>query len=178
MRPVLVAVDPGLNRAGVAVFRHSKLICCASPAGLSSDVELPARIRHMVSALVDFVPRLRMIEGVSWIVEWPQIYQRERGKTKGNPNDLLGCAAIAGAIGARGDDVRFVLPAEWKGQTPKPKKKSDDYIIEQRARMRLKNEPTEYNVIPSDLSWDGWDAVALGLWALGRFERRILPGAT
>lgn len=180
----LIAIDPGLNCAGAAMFEDGKLRFAASING-SKNTALDTLERvSFISAQIlgELAPRIH--GDVELIVEWPQIYQRGGGKTKGDPNDLIALAAVDAYVCARlvtfpmarSFKVRSVTPAEWKGQTPKPKSKKEAYIIEQRAFRRL--DDNERFALPPAMTWDGWDAVALGLWALGRFERRILPGAT
>lgn len=36
-------------------------------------------------------------------------------------------------------ETRYVKPEKWKGQIPKPKRASEEYIVERRARARIVN---------------------------------------
>ncbi len=170
----LVALDPGINRSGVAEFANGQLVraFCVSVAAKDFPigiVGLGMRAKYMAGRIhsVGGFPI-----GTKVIAEWPQIYQREKGKSKGDPNKMLPLAAVIGAVVARHfiDGVQLIQPHEWKGQASKP-------AMKRRIVERL--TPTELARIPVKLVHDGWDAIGIGLHGLGRLERkRVFPGAT
>ncbi len=91
------------------------------------------------------------------VIEEPVIRRRHP-----RPNDILKLAVLAGEIAGRYTLVRKVKPEEWKRQLPKK-------VCWERAKSKLtmnemrivKLDATDHNVK---------DAIALGLWALGRFK--------
>ena len=113
----------------------------------------------------------------SWMVtdliaEWPQVYQRGGGRTRGDANDVIPLAGVGCALAACFPTInaKEVSPHEWKGQVPKE-------AIAARVESRLSEaERAAYDaglaaVAPS-LRHNVSDAVGIGLWGLGRFERR------
>ena len=111
------------------------------------------------------------------VYEWPQIYPGSKQKT--DPNDLPGLAAVgggvAGILASTVTSVRTPTPREWAGQTPKSKT-GDPWLSPRGERIRSRLSPAEFALTPAQ--HDVLDAVAIGLWAVGRFEqRRVFPGA-
>lgn len=172
-RGLLVAVDPSIVSAGVAVF-HDGELCAAACLREKADG------RDVVSRAVSIARRVERFVGgdqidAKLVVEWPQVYQR--GRSKGDPNALTPLAAVAGACAALlpTAEPHAIRPRDWKGQIPKPKGKAS-YIVETRSRAALTAVETvvfdqarnRVGKVPTDVS----DAVGLGLWALGRAFRR------
>ncbi len=167
---MLLAVDPGIVRAGFALFGSQRLIK-AGTVRVSDEGNVLERAARMARAIKKCVGRTK----VELVVEWPQVYQRVAGKTKGDPNSLLPLAAVCGALATSIDDVRIVRPFEWKGQVPK-KTRGGANPIKLRVERRLTD--SELAAIPPKMAHDGYDAIGIGLWALGRFDGRVLPGAS
>lgn len=161
-RPARVlSVDPGLHGSGAALFEGGKLKAAAYVAG-AREGKRPDLWVPMARALVDWAGP--MGAGDTIVVELMQVY--ERGKSKGDPADLLELAAIAGAVCALSPATvrRAYLPREHKGQVPKE-------IIHKRALSRLDLEEAAAIVYPRALKTLGHnvlDAVAMGLFHLGR----------
>jgi hypothetical protein len=145
----LVTVNPQVHCHAVAFWLDGKLV--------------GARVM-----LHDEVAKLAVYARDHLVIETPQVY--EVSKWKGDPKDLIDLAFSAGRLSALFEHVKRVLPSEWKGQIPKPKRAADEYIIEHRARKRLTPDELKGIVVPSSakLKWDVWDAVAIGLRELGR----------
>lgn len=170
----LVAIDPGLRAAGVAVFRSDGTLVAAScernrargeksTDALDVVVELAGYVTKFVR---DAIPKGSPVRVVS---EWPRVYQRP--KSKGDPNDLLPLSACAAACAARlkAESVASVRPDEWKGQMP------TERVIEGRVLDRLTIEEARVYAAAcakagKTLSHNVTDAVGIGLHALGRFE--------
>ncbi len=92
--------------------------------------------------------------------EWPQVYRA--GKSKGDPNDLLILTAILGALSARfNGTLTSYLPREWKGTL-------DPDICIERIQGRLTGEETSRVDLAGAKSHNIWDAVGIGLHAVGR----------
>lgn len=145
---ILYAIDPGVHQCGLAEFWDNKLQ--ATGYMKTEDV-------------AKLLPRERT--GVRVVCEFPKVYQG--GKQKGDPADLLELAFVVGQISVRaaGNAVEFqrVLPHEWKQQLDKNQTRI-------RALERLSID--EKKVVHGLKNHNVWDAVAIGLWALGRFERK------
>lgn len=146
----VIAIDPGAKNLGVAFFKDDILW----RAWLCPTADL-----HMLTNL-----RSHVI-----VIEKPQIYPKQ----KGDPNDLIDLAIIAGRIAEScrpfvGEDgptiphVVYYKPAVWKGQTPKE-------IHHERIKKHLERQGVLSCVeIPraKSLAHNVWDAVGLGLYHL------------
>jgi len=150
----LVAIDPGKDRIGYSLWDEGVLV---EAAWLAFD-DLPA------------------IVGVERVV-----MERPRAR---HPNETPGgvCGyqaivdiGISGALwaGKLGGAFETVFPDEWKGGTSKAKTKV--YVIEQRAKAILKPDERVRVELPSAASkqHNVWDAVGIGLYALGRAGRGL-----
>jgi len=122
----------------------------------------------------------RAIEGWSGLVdhvlcEWPQTYGGS--SSRGDTNDLFPVAGVGGALATvaeyGGAAFSHIVPHDWKGSLQKPKKVTDAYPIVLMCERRLSDAEKSVVLLPSNkrLHWDVWDAVGIGLKALGRFEK-------
>jgi hypothetical protein len=136
----LVAIDPG-TVTGFASFRERVLV--SAGFGPFEVISLP------------LAPRV--------VLEVPRVYP----VSKGDPNDLITLAMIAGEIRHRyrvqGIEVREVWPRTWKGNVPKD-------VHHKRVLKCL--SAAELVVIPKRPrggdDHNCLDAIGLGLWALER----------
>lgn len=141
----LLAIDPGTTgkNLGFARFVGGYLI----DAGEGS--------------LATLMPR---IPGVDVIVfEMPQFYRPK--ESKGDPNKLAKLVKQIGVIQGIAlcngcTTFHEYLPAQWKGQLPKD-------VCARRAREVLTAQDAQIHGKDN-----AWDAVALGLWHLGRLKMR------
>jgi hypothetical protein len=97
-------------------------------------------------------------------IELPRVYPGT--KAKGDPNDLIAVAAVAGAWAASLPSVTFLAPSEWKGQLPKR-------VCEERIRAKLSARELEtlercLGPIPRSLRHNALDAVGIALHGAGR----------
>ena len=179
----LLAVDPGAAHPAAALFRGGKLIAAErvvlEEMTKLSPLDRSVRIAHAVLRwVVGREGRPRYL-----VCEWPQVYRP--GKGKGDPNDLILIAGIAGSIAgalamavAIGAEERSLVvssptPGEWAGQVPKSTT-GDPWASARGIRIRSRLSDSEaLCVVPSH---DAVDAVGIGLYALGRFERRRVYG--
>jgi hypothetical protein len=105
------------------------------------------------------------------VIERPQVYVHSRAK--GDPNDLITLALVAGAIagGMRTSRTKLLVveyrPAEWKGQVPK-------HVMEKRVKRSLAEHEHERVQLPSAgaLAHNVWDAIGIGLHHLRGIRRR------
>lgn len=155
----LIAIDPGLRTTGWAMFYEDKISSCGLSRSTSTslgdilrdhDVQVPA------------VPIGRAV------IEKMQVYNIQR--SKGDPADLVNLSILGGRLSSHAREVTFVEPKTWKGQRPK------DAIL-----PLIKQYLTEAEVMRMDsylapikaksLLHNAYEAVGIGLWALGRWPR-------
>ena len=171
---MLVALDPGLNRSGLALFQDGELVF-ADAVKISARGDVVSRAARMGAKIVNVVHVEDFLDA-ELIVELPQIYQREGGKSKGSPNLLIPLAVVCGAVAVSFVDVHSVLPSAWKGQVPKQTRTGSNPVAD---RVVARLTALERQHIAAKAPHDVYDAVGIGLWHLGRFERlRVFPGAT
>lgn len=178
---VLLAVDCSLVTPGAALFvdgvlrRAARVRIKGAPEDRADRCRYVAQdIRAWARAIQHHIaPQHDMSE---LVLEWPQIYRAS--KSKGDPNDLIGIAGVAAALAALlpSARVRSPTPAEWIGQVPKSTS-GDPWSSPRGGRIAARLSMAEISVV--EPSHDAIDAVGLGLWALGRLDRkRVFPGAT
>lgn len=170
----LLAIDPSVTATGISVFEdgvlaHARLVKNEPTKSIvknesTKSIDDWRSMAWSVFYAVRFPPR------GDAIIEVPQVYQRG----KGDQNDLVTLAGVAGAIATVIPPVihlHSVVPAEWKGQVPKPKRASDPYIIEERLRARLSPKEVARVQLPSarSLQHNVWDAIGIGMHHLGRY---------
>ena len=150
----LAAIDPGVHEIGWAIFNGAEL----EAAGLIEG----SLLSHLSKELEFLFDHHKPSAAV---VEIPQVYQQR--SWKGDPNDLISVAVVAGvAVAAlsRYTVVELVRPHAWKGNRPK---NVDNRLTRTRlnAGERIKVETCgvskgkRHNVV---------DAVGIGLWKLRR----------
>ncbi len=167
------------------MFRGSRLFACGNvkiPTDAASDGE---RCQRAALAILQWISGVNA-KPTRLAFEWPQIYQRKRGKTKGDPNDLPGLAGVGMALAGmleiiirirdprNGVELGLTTfkPGEWKGQQKKA-------VTAHHIRAAL--DPAELRLLPDQ--HDAIDAAGIGLTAEGRLRlmsahRRVFPGAT
>jgi hypothetical protein len=168
----LLALDPGIRGCGVARFADDRLVWCAYVKNPMKKGTGPAACASMVGALLHLTTA-GTYDNI--VVEWPRIYQRGGGKSKGDPNDLRDLCGVSAGLACyyRGLSISHVEPAEWKGQLPHE-------AVELRVLQHLSPQelgPDELEAYKEGLKSGGktfghnvTDAVGIGLHALGRFE--------
>lgn len=168
---MILSIDPSIKSAGAAVFTSNGVLNTAVRIQLPviKGEDQAMRWRRMANAILD-----AMVYGAgtvdTLVSERPQVYQRQDGKTKGDPNDLLAMVGVIGCLVGMLPSANVVTyaPHEWKGQTEKK-------VMCGRIMERLK--PAERDLVPN--SHDAVDAVGVGLFYLNRLGRgRVFPGAT
>jgi hypothetical protein len=151
----LIAIDPGTRELGAAHFSRTLL----------TKVEL---IR--AKGAEEMITAVRAKCTAWWadklVIERPQVYGYEG---KADPNDLALVTLIVGTVvGAvqQYDDLRLPYPAVWKGQVPKDIMEQRMWSILGEAETRALRQSVED--VPPSVRHNVYDAVQLGLWALGR----------
>lgn len=148
---ILLAVDPSVSCTGLAQFRDGVLLWCGI-------------LQAKTAAQACQLARQTACGADRAVVELPRVYPTSR--QKGDPNDLIAIAAVAGAWASRACDVVFVYPHQWKGQLPKT-------VAEDRIRALLSAQELavlKRNLAPikKALRNNAIDAVGLGLYESGR----------
>ncbi len=172
---VLLALDPSMNSAGVALFRDGVLRACArvkSTANSTNDpgqrwVTMAREIVHWSRGDVDRPGGTPSV----FVFERPQVYRAGRGGK--NPNDLFGLAGVAGAVAAllahdAHIEIRTYTPAEWIGQIPKTKTVAGALTSVRARRILGPLSLAEHALVPAQ--HDAVDAVGIGLHSLGRLR--------
>lgn len=121
---MLLAIDPGMNSPGVALFRDDRSLATAHaleiPDAWASRCpgERWLLVGNEIAAWTANAAGLA-ITGLTIVFEKPQWYARE--KSKGDPNQLVGIAGVAAvALGRlQPSHVLSPVPGEWIGQLPK-----------------------------------------------------------
>jgi hypothetical protein len=171
-----LTVDPSIRSAGVAAFRAGQLHA-AGVVKMDTEGSDAARCLEMASSIVRWAMRQEIKPRVL-VLEWPQIYRA--AKSKGDPNDLPGLAgvgmAVAGILAMGVAQLNLTLevvsytPAEWAGQLPKSVRVSGFLASPRTRRIKSRLSEAEIETVATISSHDAFDAIGLGLHALGRLE--------
>lgn len=183
----LIAIDPGISGCGVAVFdEYNKELILASY--VENDVQARGekdvfgwRVYNMASAL----KREFQWTVLAWVFELPQVYAGKRGSVA---DDLMPLAMIGACLMGRLAVIPTMYrPHQWKGSI-------DGLVMTVRIRERLSDEEFSRIVFPKNsctncrsrivtgekiclkpgscLAHNVFDAAGLGLFHLGRLERK------
>jgi hypothetical protein len=184
-RSGLIAVDNSLNSPGIAVFDDGLLVasCALKSDPEYAELNIAERILRVASDVVEWA--IQHTDEPHYLVyEWPQVYTA--AKSKGDPNALLGVAAVGSAVSAilaMGAlkhnivvDAIAYKPAQWIGQLPKAT--TGRALNSPRAKRILSRlDDLERGFVSA--KHDAIDAIGLGLFRLGRLQpERVFPGAT
>lgn len=177
----LLAIDPSICSAGVALFRAGKLLACTNIEPDVESDEMGVRVQAMAHEILSWVVAV-VAEPRVVVYEWPQVYSGGKQKTPGG--DLLGLSAVGAAAAAalavalvpRSIAPRIITPepARWIGQVPKDKTVRGAKKSARGVRIIGRLDSEEAILVPSQ--HDVIDAVGIGLWALGRLTpARVYP---
>lgn len=171
----LLALDPGILHPACALFADRELVAASRVKlpGKLKKLPMGERVRHIGNLIYDWVTEyVQTVDRIAY--EVPQIYRRE--KSKGDPNDLIPLALVAGFLSGRFPEsaVSGLKPREWCGQLPKVTK-GDPWTSPRGELVARRLQPAERASIVS--SHDALDAVGIGLHDLERLRVRVLPGA-
>jgi len=152
----LIAIDPGVKCAGVAVFDSCGELAAAWLAKGGSWTETATAVRNEL--VTRYMPPLLAKAEIA--IEVPQIYTQ--AKLKGDPNDLVDLALMAGCfVGLMaGPQTRVTgyRPRQWKGQVPKN-------VMTKRIQGKLSPDEHERVELPTakELQHNVWDGIGIGL---------------
>jgi hypothetical protein len=145
-----VAIDLGKWKIGLAIFHVEGGYGTLKRAATVTDHGGPECVAGTVA---DEAP-----SNAVWVVEWPQKYKDKR-KYHENIDELL---EVGKALAKRIQWNEKYPPRAWKANVPKPAHHS-------RVARELTAE--ELGLMPSRKEHDAWDAVGIGLFAVGRLGR-------
>lgn len=168
----LIAIDPGVRSMAIAVFDDVGALQDAWNEAVPGFGSLARLLEHWGSPSVRLVLRLQRqnLRGRRIVGERQIVYPGAKG-LKTNPNDLLDLAMCSGAFyGALCVDMvaslTLVEPAEWKAQVPKDiTKKRIEELLAPSEKVNIKKGGEMHNV---------YDAIGIGLFALGRAKRGMV----
>ncbi len=171
---MIIGIDPGIERCGVAVLRAGRLAAAGLPKAPATRGEGEiVRVAAVAQAVVDFLISVATAGELSHAcvtLEWPRIYLA--GKSKAPGADILLLSAVDGAIAGRlapyGCELASIPPDRWKGQTK-------DNVMAGRIVGRLDDAECRLladvmQPIAQGLRHNVTDAVGIALWAAGRLK--------
>ncbi len=181
----LLALDPSIARCGLALFHDGDLIASGCVAGLHGLKDTLARVVYISEACTNWVLQ-QSARPDEFIVEWPQVYTRD--KSKGDPKGLLPLAGVAGCVAGilirtpaltpLNYDLECVsyLPGEWSGRVPKVETVKGCKTSPRAVKVKSRLNAAELLVWEKVKYHDAIDAIGIGLHHLGRFKRkRVYP---
>lgn len=150
----IVAIDPGLQGTGLAIFVDGVLINARVVQSTlkATDENWMARADNIVNELVQQIDEYTTV--LCEMMEF-QGFGRSLGWTSG---DMQRTTYFTGLLSGRvfPSPFYFVPVHAWKGQLPKR-------VVEERLAKKLGTFFTR------DIKSHAWDAIGIGLWALGKF---------
>ncbi len=182
---ILLSTDPSIRGTAGALFRDGKLIAAAYVESPAATGRGPRECEIAAAAVNEWAANAAAACGIFTMRDWidklvcetPQIYTMGDNKTKGDPNLLLSLAGINASLATlhRHAEVTHYTPFTWKQNTHKPKRVSDGpYVISTRLMSRLSDDEKAVFKWPGSAKegYDVADAIAIGMFHLGRFERK------
>lgn len=159
--PRLLAVDPGLQHTGFALFNGEGVLQKAWVSSLQKKLPLEERV-----AAIDRECRAGERERAPILaIELMQTYDGHAAK--GDANTLIALAYLSGVLASDRLKVVTYTPAAWKGQVPKE-------IVHERIREIFKRDGgAELLRIPALAKGklhNALDAIGIGLVFLGRLH--------
>ena len=154
-------MDPGLRGCGVAEFD-------------GYDLKRAAYVKNPVETGRGYVAHQAMgtaahmwasLESEVALVEHPRVYPGS-AQQKGDLNDLLDVVAVGACIARYFQKPVTVFPADWKGNVPK------DVMTERIRRALTDEERARIEKCPASLMHNVLDAIGIGLWTLGRINKK------
>lgn len=192
---MLLAIDPGQNSPGAALFNSGALVSAARIIVPSTWVRIEAAGQRWLEVAKLIVAWSSSYEVDTVIFEKPQWDKRS---TKVDPNDLVGIAGVAANVTGHLRSARVLspTPTEWIGQLSKKcptceglRKMRKGTGVKTFAKdcsnchgsawetprgryIRRRLYAEELGLVPDQN--DAIDAVGLGLWACGRLEKHTV----
>lgn len=159
----LMAIDPGLQGTGFAIWHRTNLVVpriCGVLRSRHGKGPWLRRVDDISTQVLD----LCVYHSIGHVVcEMMEMHQSARAKMAWGGGDLQRTLVLIGTIHGltRRHTPKFTLtpPSEWKGQLPKS-------VTISRVRKCL----GKHACIKLDIKTHAWDAVGIGLWHLGEIS--------
>lgn len=154
--PHLISIDPGLSGTGWARWSNTQLEAVGVIHDRAKDDTLAARCRGIASQILKHIHRFG---DMHVFIEMPQHMASAKG-IAAQSGSVYKLAFLVGYLAADvyPCEVIVVTPQEWKGQLPKD-------VVQRRIERILGRSKCRAVGIRSH----AWDAVGIGLFALGKF---------
>lgn len=94
------------------------------------------------------------------VIEMPRVYPNPM-KWKGDPQQIVKLATLAGRIAERYPFAAMPEPRRWRGMAP-------ERVIRARTFRALQGD--EHELTTGRVSVHAWDALGIACWALGRYR--------
>ncbi len=159
----LLALDPGLRVAGVALFEDETLIRAGIVHNPVEKERGPVAWNGMADAVRAWTNSGSVWHAVdTFVCERPQVYHERF--MKGDPDNLIQLAGVCGAVGfmLHATTSQSYKPFEWKRSLSK----TEHHAVV--LKLLSKEEKARIEECPQTLRHNAEDAVALGLFAVGR----------
>jgi len=156
VRTSLLAIDPGLNSMGWALWDRDNATDLPTRVGLLHAPRRLSLVNRSLFLATSLESETQSVKGgIELVSEYPAYHGRVKGWDSG---DLQKLVFLVGVLAGYFCNSEFtpVTPGEWKGQLPK------DVVI-RRLQKRMGVKETAH------FKKDIWDAVGIGLWKRGRF---------
>lgn len=158
----LIAVDPGLQGTGVAIFKVGQALPLHVDV-IKSTIGRSAEWIDRVESIVEQVYELSVEYNVrNAICEMMEMHQSPRAQMMWKSGDLQRTLFLVGSLHGQltgmAGVVNFIVtpPSEWKGQLPK------SVTINRINRLLGKGVGDKLGI-----HTHAWDAVGIGLWHMG-----------
>lgn len=161
-----LAIDPGVNGSGYAFFYNGDLKDTGVFSPRSTDHEFYDKGLTVCEKFESLFQNLRLHYPINRLnaevhIEYPAFFGGASGSMVARRGDLVKLAWIVGMITEKAIQhywTPILVPVnDWKGQLPK------EVVVE-----RIKEDYPE--VENFNVKSHAWDAVGIGLYALGRFK--------
>lgn len=159
----LVAIDPGVRKYGVAVFRNDVLwsaggfVADKVPFGVEQWVETA---KHMLASA------LELSEGEPYPLYIEEMHSRASKKSAWD--HLLEISRATGGVGALWDgEVHLVSPNKWTGRLRKDLHQARTVKVLSRDEI-IKPFHRALDDAPAEAASEIKDAIGIGLYVLGR----------
>jgi hypothetical protein len=166
---MLLSIDPGLRACGAALWLPEGLYRASLVSGAPKHLTGPDAWRYTVLEVLKWVGAARsQIDYLAF--EQPGAYGADV------PSRTLNLQELVGVVGFLCAQFPFAAykryrPNEWEGTLKRPKSHRDaDPVIERIQRRLSFDERARVDLPAPSLAHNVWDAVGVGLKALGRFE--------
>lgn len=171
----IVPLDPGLRECGVSLFDGPDMVECAMPVSPCKKARGIVAWRDMAEVCLDWI-----LEREPDVLVY-EMMQPYTGNSEAKNTELLQLTGVLGAVGAglpKSVQVVSYLPAQWKGQTPKPKhhKQLTGATSKRTGRFRpgilTKEELAIFDAarkgVPAGKQHNILDAIGIGCYHVGR----------